>query len=411
LGDAVAVGLGAIVGAGLYVVTGVAAGIAGPAFLVGLVLAAVAAACNALSSAQLAARYPQAGGTYEYGYQVLGPWWGFAAGWMFLVSKLAAGATVALAFGALVAPAYGLWIGAAAIAGLVIANLDGIRKAGSLNLAIVAVTVGTLLLLIVAGAPRIDAAHFQPFVPRGGRSVLESAGLLFFAFTGYARLATLGEEVRDPRVTIPRAIVLALGLATVLYLAVSAVVLGILGASAMASAPAPVVAAAQRVGVGPLVAFGAGTALLGVLLSQILGISRMMFAMARRHDLPARLATVNEKGTPLVAVVATGFLILGFLFLGGLRTIATVAAFSILLYYGIANLAALRMPREGRWLPGFVPALGLALCAVLAAGLDPRVAATGLGVLAVGLAGRALTIWRASDRNGGSPAGPGDPRR
>src|SRR5687767_15501944 len=88
--DAVGVGLGAIIGAGIFVVTGVAARVAGPAFVVGLLIAGIAAACNALSSAQLAAAYPRSGGTYEYGYQVLSPRFGFAAGWLFLVSKLAA---------------------------------------------------------------------------------------------------------------------------------------------------------------------------------------------------------------------------------------------------------------------------------------------------------------------------------
>ncbi|MGV3613992.1 MAG: APC family permease [Fimbriimonas sp.] len=388
--DAVAIGLGAIVGAGLYTVTGIAAGVAGPALLVGLIVAALAAGCNALSSAQLAAAFPQAGGTFEYGYRVLGPWWGFAAGWTFLTSKVAAGATVALAFGAMVRPEGAVWIGGGAVVVIAAANLAGIRKAGWLNLVIVSVTLGSLLLYIAVGVVQVDPTHFQPFAPKGWGSALEAAALLFFAFTGYARLATLGEEVREPRTTIPRAIVAALVLAAILYLLVGVVTVGVLGAPRMADSPAPIVTAAQRVGVGPVVAAGAATALLGVLLSQVLGISRMMFAMARRGDLPAPLGQVDQGGTPAMAVFATGGLILAAVYLGQVREAASTAAFAILLYYGIANLAALRMPRSEKWLPDAVPALGLLLCLGLAAHLDPRVISAGGGILAVGLLGRRL---------------------
>src|SRR5687767_13231948 len=185
--DAVGVGLGAIIGAGIFVVTGVAAGVAGPSFLVGLLLAGVAAACNALSSAQLAAAYPQAGGTYEYGYRVLHPWLGFAAGWMFLASKLAAGGTVALGFGSYLAelvpgiPARGAAVSAAVL--LTAANHFGIKKAGRLNTAIVAVTLLVLICFVVTGLPAFDPENLQPFAPAGTRRVLESAALLFFAYT------------------------------------------------------------------------------------------------------------------------------------------------------------------------------------------------------------------------------------
>src|SRR5690554_1903030 len=210
--DAVGIGLGAVIGAGIFVVTGVAAGVAGPALVLALVLAGVAATCNALSSAELAARYPQSGGTYEYGYRVLHPWFGFAAGWMFLASKLAAGGTVALGFGGYVAalvPGVAPRVAAvAAVVLLVLANLYGIRKVGRLNTAVVAMTVLALCYFVIAGLPSFSLDHFEPFAPQGTRGVLEAAALLFFAYTGYARVATLGEEVREPRRTIPRAIIL-----------------------------------------------------------------------------------------------------------------------------------------------------------------------------------------------------------
>ena len=206
--DAVAVGLGAIIGAGIFVVTGVAARVAGPAFIVGLLLAGILATCNALSSAQLAAAYPQSGGTYEYGYRVLSPRFGFAAGWLFLVSKLAAGGTVALGFGAAVSA---LWpdlpVRPAALAAAVLltaANYFGIKKAGRLNTVVVSISVFVLVLFVATGIPAFKPSNLHPFAPAGIRGVFEAAALLFFAYTGYARVATLGEEVHDPRKTIPQ---------------------------------------------------------------------------------------------------------------------------------------------------------------------------------------------------------------
>src|SRR5687768_6829604 len=191
--DAVGVGLGAIIGAGIFVVTGVAAGVAGPAFLVGLLLAGIAATCNALSSAELAATYPQSGGTYEYGYRLLHPWAGFSAGWMFLCSKLAAAGTVALGLGSAVSeiysPAPSRLVAMVAVFIVAAANFYGIKKAGRLNTAIVAVTVTSLVYFTAAGLGAFQGENLRPFAPHGWAGVAESAALLFFAYTGYARLA------------------------------------------------------------------------------------------------------------------------------------------------------------------------------------------------------------------------------
>jgi APA family basic amino acid/polyamine antiporter len=402
--DAVAIGLGAIIGAGIFVVTGVAAGVAGPAFLVGLLLAGVAAGCNALSSAQLAATYPQAGGTYEYGYRVLHPWLGFAAGWMFLASKLAAGGTVAIGFGSYLAQLVpGIPPRAAAVAAaaaLTAANYFGIKKAGRLNTAIVAVTLFVLVGFVLAGIPAFDAGNLQPFAPAGVPGILESAALLFFAYTGYARVATLGEEVRDPKRTIPRAIVIALGSSAVLYAAVALVAVGAVGAGALAETRAPLERAAGAFPVpamGVVVTIGATTAMLGVLLSQILGISRMLFAMARRRDLPAALEHVHPShAVPDRGVLLTGAVIALVAVFGTLEWVVAAASFTILLYYGITNLAALRMRREDRLFPPSIPALGLVFCGLLAASLRPGTIASGLALLAAGFLVR--TLCRSFDR-------------
>jgi APA family basic amino acid/polyamine antiporter len=404
LPDAVAVGLGAIVGAGLFVVTGAAARVAGPAFLVGLVLAGAAAACNALSSAQLAARYPQSGGAYEFGCVVLHPWAGFAAGFLFLASKLSAGGAVALGFaGYFAALVPGLpprVVAVAAVAVLTAVNLLGVRKAGRLNTGIVAVTVLSLLVFVACALPRFDPARLTPFAPAGCRGVLESAALLFFAYTGYARLATLGEEVTDPRRTIPRAIVLSLALAAGLYVVVSLAAVGLIGAGAMANSPSPILAAAEALPsrwVGPVTAVGAASAMLGVLLSQLLGVSRMAFAMARRGDLPPALAHVHPRtGVPDRGVVLAGCAAAALAWWGALQTITAAASFTILLYYGITNLAALRMPRADKLYPDAVAALGLAACLLLAAALPWPVIGVGLAGLAAGFVLRA--VFRAVSR-------------
>lgn len=392
LWDAVAVGLGAIVGAGIFVVTGVAAGIAGPAFLVGLLIAAAVATFNALSSAELAAKYPTSGGTYEYGYELLHPSAGFAAGWMFLASKLAAGSTVALGFGsylaALIPGVHPAAAGVAAVIALTTANLLGIRKVGKLNLAIVAVTVGSLIVFVNLGASSVSAANFEPFAPGGAGTVLQAAALMFFSYTGYARLATLAEEVRDPERTIPRAIVISLGISVVLYLLVGVVAVGAVGAEALAGSKAPIGRATFAFSTpwaGVVVAVGATSAMLGVLLSQILGISRMMLAMARRGDLPHALAAVEpRRQIPPRAVLATGAILLLVTLLGTLEAIIAAAAFTILLYYAIANVAALRLPKEAKRYPRWVSYLGLGSCLTLAAFLDVETILTGLAMLAVG---------------------------
>ena len=391
--DAVGIGFGAIIGAGIFVVTGIAAGLAGPAFLISLLIAAVAATCNALSSAQLAAVYPQSGGTYEYGYRVLNPWFGFAAGWMFLSSKIAAAGTVALGLAAyLNALLPGLpprVVAVGAILCFTILNYFGVRRSSRVNLAIVGVSMASLLVFVVAGIPELRVENLVPFAPAGMPGVLEAAAILFFAYTGYARIATLGEEVRQPEQTIPRAIVITIGVAVVLYVAVALVAVGSVGAERMAESGAPLHAAALRFShawVATAISVGGVTAMLGVILSQLLGLSRMGFAMARRADLPRYFESIHARyGVPHRAVLAIGAIAAVVAATGSLQGIASAASFTILIYYGIANLCALRMPAATRRYPNAVPVIGLAACVLLAISLAPSVILTGLGILAAGL--------------------------
>jgi len=282
----------------------------------------------------------------------------------------------------------------AAIALFTLVNALGVKKSSAVNLAVVAVSTASLVLFAVVAFGRFDAANLRPFAPAGARGVLQAAALLFFAYTGYARVATLGEEVREPRVTIPRAILITVAGVSVLYLAVVVAAVGSVGTTVLGGGAAPLADAALAMGAEWLetaVSLGAVAAMLGVLLSQLLGLSRMAFAMARRGDLPGALARVEERsGAPTRAVLLVGLaaaLAAGF---GTLRGIAAAASFAILLYYAVANLAALRMPREAKLYPDFVPVIRLAACGLLAASLPPRTALVGLAVLAAGFVVRAV---------------------
>ncbi|HLV92374.1 MAG TPA: APC family permease [Aequorivita sp.] len=392
LKDAVGIGLGAIIGAGIFVVTGVAAGVSGPAFIIGLLIAGVVATFNALSSAQLASKYPQSGGTYEYGYILINPALGFSAGWMFLISKLSAAGVVAIGFGSyfhqLILEVSPITFSVMAVVLLTSANYYGVKKAGALNLIIVSVTVLSLFYLIYSGIPEVKPENFKPFAPFGLSGIAEAAALLFFAFTGYARIATLAEEVANPKKTIPRAIIFTTIAAIILYTAISVVGIGVIGTENMAKTSAPIQAVANALttpGISVIVTIGASTAMLGVLLSQVLGISRMMLAMGRRKDLPLAFQKIHSRyRVPHVGILFTGVIILLLVFFGTFEFIVRSATFTILLYYSITNIAAIKQPKEDRRYGKLIPALGLIGCLAMSISLPFNVIVSGLGLLLIG---------------------------
>ena len=392
LKDAVGVGLGAIIGAGIFVVTGIAAGVSGPAFLIGLLVAGFIAAFNGLSSAQLAAIYPDSGGTYEYGYKLINPVFGFSAGWMFLISKLAAGGVVAIGFGSyfyqLVPIGSPLTLSVIAVVFLTIINCFGIKKAGLLNLVIVTVTIISLLYLVFSGLPKVNPANFKPFAPFGMSGIAEAAALLFFAFTGYARIATLAEEVAEPKKTIPKAIIITIITSILLYAAVSVVAIGVIGAENMADSKSPLQMVAKSLttpAINTVITIGASTAMLGVLLSQILGISRMMLAMGRRHDLPPIFQTIhNRYRVPHLGIVITGLIILLLTIFGTFEFVVRAATFTILLYYSITNIAALKQPRKEQIYGRIIPICGLIGCLTMSVSLPFNVIISGIGLLIIG---------------------------
>ncbi len=414
-GDAVAIGLGSMIGAGVFAVFAPASAVAGPALLIGLLIAAVVAYANASSSAQLAAQYPRAGGAYLYGRERLGAWPGYLAGWSFVVGKTASCAAMALTFAAYVAPPE--WQKAVAAAGVIaLTAIDclGVHRTAAATKAIVVVVLAVLTLVVVAGlaSGSPDAGRLVPAdAPVGAYAVLQAAGLLFFAFAGYARIATLGEEVRDPARTIPRAITTSLGAALLVYALVASTALLVLGTPALAASGMPLVDVATAGGwawAAPVVRGGAALAALGALLALIAGIGRTSLAMARAGDLPRWLAAVHPRfAVPHRAELLVGAVVCALVLVTDLRGAIGFSSFGVLLYYLVANLSALTQDRAHRRSPRAVAVVGAFGCVLLAATLPPTAVLGGLAVLALGVVLRMVRLGlgripRGSDDAGGA---------
>jgi APA family basic amino acid/polyamine antiporter len=390
--DAVVIGLGSMIGAGIFAALAPAARAAGSGLLLGLAVAAVVAYCNATSSARLAARYPASGGTYVYGRERLGEFWGYLAGWGFVVGKTASCAAMALTVGSYVWPGQAHAVAVAAVVALTAVNYAGMRKSALVTRAIVAVVLGVLTAVVVAAltSGAADAARLDIGSDATAGGVLQAAGLLFFAFAGYARIATLGEEVRDPARTIPRAIPLALGITLVVYAVVAVSVLMVLGPHGLAEAAAPLSDAARAAGADrlvPVVRAGAAVASLGSLLALILGVSRTTLAMARDRHLPHALAAVHPRfQVPHRAELLVGAVVAVAAATVDVRGAIGFSSFGVLLYYAVANASAWTLtPDEGRPLRP-VPAIGLAGCLVLAFALPLSSVLAGAAVIALGAA-------------------------
>lgn len=397
-------GLGSIVGTGIFVSVGIGAGIAGPAVMLAIAIAAGVATCNGLNSAQLAANHPVSGGTYEYAYRYLNPQLGFVAGWSFLLAKSASAATAALGFSGYLLDAFGVdnqgWLVPLALAGVLVLTLivlSGIRRSNVANTVIVTITIGTLAIFVVAGLGSITGANFSPFLPTadagGLQAFLQTTALMFVAYTGYGRIATMGEEVTEPRRTIPRAIITTLVVTMILYVSVAFVGVGTLGAPGLGAAAlnlaAPLEVAAQTFDlplVPQIVAFGAVTAMLGVLLNLILGLSRVLLAMGRRADMPPITARLNaDQTTPYIAVIVMGAVIAGLVLIGNVRITWSFSAFTVLIYYALTNLSALQLSADERLFPRWVAYLGLGACLFLAFWVEVQIWLIGLALLAAGL--------------------------
>lgn len=396
LRDAIAIGLGSMLGAGVFAVWAPAMGVAGSGILIALAIAALVAYGNATSSAQLAAAHPVAGGTYAYARAEIGPWSGFIAGWCFLIGKLASCAAMAMTFAAYAAPpGWEAPVAVLAVAALATVNCFGVTRTALATRILVTVALLGLAIVVAASMAAAPAADAPPLPDPTAYGVLQGAGLLFFAFAGYARIATMGEEVRDPGRTIPLAIGIALGSALLVYLFVCAAVAVTLGADAAAH-PAPllgVVEAAGWSGAAPLVRIAAAAASLGALLALLTGIGRTTLAMAREGDVPRFLGVVDERWrVPRRAEIATALLVVAIVLVADLRGAIGFSSFGVLLYYLIANIAAFRQRGAARRYPRPLQAVGAAGCLVLVAALPPSASLIGIAVVVIGVGYRMLRL-------------------
>lgn len=399
--DGVVVGLGAMIGAGIFAALAPAAGAAGSGLLPALAVAAVVAYCNATSSARLAARYPASGGTYVYGRERLGAFWGHLAGWSFVVGKTASCAAMALTAGSYLWPAQAHAVAVAAVVAVTGLTCVGVQRTALAGRVIVTFVLAVLAAVVVAGvtSPVADPSGLGVGGDATVDGVLRAAGLLFFAFAGYARIATLGEEMRDPARTIPRAIAIALAITLTVYTAVAVTVLMVLGPTALAAATDPLaqaVAAAGRPWLVPVVRVGAAVAAVGSLLALVLGVSRTTLAMARDGHLPHRLAAIGPRShVPRNAGLAVGAVVAVLAATVDVRGAIGFSSFGVLAYYAVANAAARTLTRDEGRPPRAVPVLGLVGCLGLACFLPASSVLAGTAVLAAGTVAYVVTRRRA----------------
>ena len=414
---AVMLGLGSILGTGVFVSIGIGSGVCGTNIIWAILIAGVVAICNGLSSAQLAAVHPVSGGTYEYGYRWLSPPMGFAAGWLFLCAKSASAATAALGLSGYLAALGGqsmIQIEGVSYTGNVLGGLFivvcitaivliGIRRTARINTVIVCLTLVSLTVLVVAGFlvkgdfRFVKAPEAVEIFPSGQGSeswysLLSAAALMFVAYTGYGRIATMGEEVVDPRRIIPRAMIITLALAMAVYVSVAWVGMATIGTVELSDATgkwaAPLFRVAESTGMGwvvVLVSIGGITAMLGVMLNLVLGLSRVVLAMARRSDLPKSLAVIDRRGVPFRATLAVAAVVGTLVLIGDVKLAWSFSATTVLIYYALTNLCAIRVEPAERIFPAGFAWLGLLGCCGLVLFIPWKVLAAVAGLIALGV--------------------------
>ncbi len=372
LWSATAISVGATIGAGIFVVMGIVAGLAGSALVVSMVLAGIIALFTALSFAELTTWKPVEGSVYQYTRTLVSPFAGFLTGWMWIVSNTFGGATVSLGFAYYLASAIpGLptnVVAAALCVGFTALNFVGIRQSAWLNNALVAVNLVVLLFFVIFGFTHINSGNFAPFSPLSS-GVFYGAFFIFFAYGGFARVAVVAEEVKDAKRNVPKAIMLSLSISMAVYILVGVVAVGLVGSQVLAGSNSPLSAAIGATGSSlamQIVSVGGLVATAGVLLTSVLGVSRVAYSMARERDMPHILCKVHERfGTPYYSIWIVGGLMALMVLFVDLAHVAAISTFALLFYYAFANVCALKLKNKNRLYPKVVPLAGLGLCLTL----------------------------------------------
>jgi len=379
--DATSIGIGAIVGAGIFVVTGISAGLAGPAVVLSVLISGAIASLTALSFAELSSAIPKEGGAYAYAHETISPFAGFMVGWLWLISNIVAGAAISIGLASYIAilipsiPVKALAISACIIVTLV--NLSGIRESSLVNNVLVLVKISVLCFFIAVGIFHLIPKNLVPLMPNGWIGVFQGAALIFFAYAGFARITTVAEEVKNPERTIPMAIMLSLGICMALYTLTSFTAVGLVNYRDLASSGSPLSDAAIATGnpiASLVVTLGAITATTSVLLTTIIGLSRVSFAMSRNLQLPRLVGRLHARfRTPYISIIIVGVAMTLLASFADLRQIVAVSSFASICYYATTNVSALLLrkrtaPRIGAFeapLYPVFPLLGLVSCIML----------------------------------------------
>jgi len=388
--DAVNIALGAMIGAGIFVIIGSAAALAGPGLVLSIIIGALVAGLTGIATAELSRKYPTSGGAYTFAKEVIGDKIGFIVGWVWLFSNIAIGATVALGFGSYLAfffPSVPAQLAAGAlIIAICIVNLIGAKESSIVNNILVAIKIGVLLVFVVMAAFSFKITNFTPFMPFGVQGVLAGAAAVFFAYSGFARVAVIADEIKDPKKNVAKATLISIVLASWIYFIVAAAAIGAVGYLAIASSQSPLADAMVGLGFGygaGLIGFGALIATATVALGSVLGLSRIAYTMARNRDLPGFLARIDKGGSvPVVAIVLSSLLMLIFAWHVDLASLAYLSSFSLLLYYVAINLSGIKVLSGATRIIALFGALS---CGVLLINLPLASWMFGFGVIFLGL--------------------------
>jgi len=289
-----------------------------------------------------------------------------------MLSNTFAGAAVSLGFAYYLANLLPLvpiqWIAAVICIGFTMINFFGVRESAVLNNFLVVAKLLILAFFCVFGVFYANNGNFVPFAPFQ-RGVLVGAFYIFFAYGGFARVAVVAEEVKDAKRNVPKAILLSLVISTVFYIAVGTVAVGLVGGQKLSGSNSPLAEAIGATGSSiavQIVSLGGLLATASVLLTSILGVSRMAYSMARRRDLPLTLSKLHSKhNTPYYSVWITGVLMALLVLLIDLSSVVAISTFAMLFYYASANISALRLRKDKRMYPQFVPTVGVGTCIAL----------------------------------------------
>ena len=367
LTQALMINLGAIIGAGIFVIIGVAIGHAGPSIIISIILSAIIAILTGLSFAEIARHVAKEGGVYEYAKESFRPFAGFIGGWLWTFGNIIAIAAVSISMGGYVNILFSthintVYFAIAAIIAFSLINILGIKNSAKTISAFVVINLAVLLIFIVSGLSSFHLSNFSNFAPNGMTGTIAGAAIIFFAFTGFSRVTTISDEVKDPEKTIPKAIILSIIISTVIYIAVAIVAVGLVPYSNLASSAAPLSTAIKSMHdsiLAIIIAFGGVTATAGVILTGVLGTSRVFFALGRDKELPGFLSYIDRFSTPINAIIVSAVLSIIFLLLVSFGTIVDSSNAAVLSAYFIINVSAIyfyynlkkKQQQEKRYIP------------------------------------------------------------